>query len=48
VDEAAFELHASLPHTVRFLVAVEKMLGHPVQGLRMRQIGGGPGSAYLV
>jgi hypothetical protein len=48
VDEAAFELHASLPHTVRFLVAVEKMLGHPVQGIRMRQIGGGPGSAYLV
>ena len=45
VDEAAFELHATLPHTVRFLAAAEKMLGHPVQGLRMRQIGGAPGSA---
>ena len=38
-DEAAFELHATLPHTVRFLEAAEKLLTHPVQGLRMREIG---------
>jgi len=48
VDEAAFELHATLPHTVRFVAAAEKLLDHPVQGLRMHQIGGGTGSAYLV
>jgi len=39
VDEAAFELHAQLPHTVRFLGSAEKLLTHPVQGLRLRQIG---------
>ena len=43
VDEAAFELHATLPHTVAFIAAAEKLLTHPVQGLRLRQIGGGPG-----
>ena len=41
VDEAAFETHASLPHTRRFLEAAETMLTHPVQGLRLMQIGGG-------
>jgi quinol monooxygenase YgiN len=45
VDEAAFELHAQLPHTVRFLGAAEKLLTHPVQALRSRQIGGGAGFA---
>jgi quinol monooxygenase YgiN len=39
VDEAAFELHAQLPHTVRFLGAAEKLLTGPVQGLRSREIG---------
>ena len=43
VDEAAFELHAQLPHTVRFLRAAEELLTHPVQGLRTREIGGGAG-----
>ena len=33
VDEAAFE-----PHTVEFLAAAEKLLTHPVQGLRLRKI----------
>jgi quinol monooxygenase YgiN len=42
-DEAAFERHAQLPHTVRFLGAAEKLLTHPVQGLRTREIGGGAG-----
>ena len=45
VDEAAFELHAALPHTVRFLAAVEPLLTHSVKGLRLRGIGGGPGLA---
>ena len=44
VDEASFELHATLPHTVRFLAAAETLLTHPVQGLRLRQIGGGAGA----
>jgi quinol monooxygenase YgiN len=45
-DEIAFELHAQLPHTVRFLGAAEKLLTHPVKGLRTREIGGAaPGAA---
>jgi quinol monooxygenase YgiN len=40
VDEAAFELHTRLPHTVRFLEAARELLTHPVQGLRAREIGG--------
>ena len=43
VDEASFELHATLPHTARFLAAAETLLTHPVQGLRLRQIGGDTG-----
>lgn len=43
-DEAAFELHASLPHTVRFLNASESLLTDPVSGLRLRHIGGGEGT----
>jgi quinol monooxygenase YgiN len=45
VDEAAFELHARLPHTVRFLQAAEKLLTHTVQGLRLREIGAGVGAS---
>lgn len=44
VDEAAFELHAGLRHTVAFLRAAEELLPHPVIGLRTREIGGGPGA----
>ena len=43
-DEASFELHATLPHTVRFLAAAETLLTHPVQGLRWRHIDGGAGA----
>ena len=43
-DAAAFEFHATLPHTVRFLAAAETLLTHSVQGLRLRQIGGGAGA----
>ncbi len=44
VDEAAFELHAQLPHTVRFVAAAKELLTHPIDGLRTRQIGGGAGA----
>jgi quinol monooxygenase YgiN len=38
VDEASFELHATLPHTVRFLEAAGKLLAHPLHALRLRRI----------
>jgi len=44
VHEAAFELHAQLPHTRRFLAAAERLLPHPVQGLRSREIAGEAGA----
>jgi len=44
VDEAAFEHHAQLPHTVRFLQRAEALLTHEVKGLRTRHIGGGAGA----
>ena len=44
IDEASFELHATLPHTARFLAAAERLLTPPVQGLRLRHIGGGAGA----
>ena len=47
VDEASFELHATLPHTVRFLAAAETLLTHPVQGLRLCHIGGGAGAGRV-
>lgn len=37
-DEAAFKLHTRLPHTLRFLAAAERLLDHPVQGMRTREI----------
>lgn len=30
VDEGAFELHAGLPHTVRFLAHVQPLIDHPL------------------
>ena len=44
VDEVAFELHATLPHTGQFLETAETVLTHPIQGLRLLPIGGGPGA----
>src|SRR5215813_8591501 len=41
VDEAAFELHATLPQTRQFLAAAEKLLTHRLQGLGLQHIGGG-------
>jgi quinol monooxygenase YgiN len=29
-DRAAFELHASLPHTVQFISTVEPLIDHPL------------------
>jgi quinol monooxygenase YgiN len=46
VDEASFELHATLPHTAQFLAAAEVLLTQPVQGLRLRHIGGGAGAGH--
>jgi quinol monooxygenase YgiN len=37
-DEAAFEVHARLPHTVEFLVTVEPLLTHEVEVARVTRI----------
>jgi quinol monooxygenase YgiN len=37
-DEAAFEVHAGLPHTVRFLERVEPLIDHPLDVTRTVQI----------
>ena len=37
-DEAAFEIHASLPHTVRFLETVEPLIDHEVEVIRTIRI----------
>jgi quinol monooxygenase YgiN len=38
-DVAAFERHAILPHTVRFLGRVEALIDHPLDVTRTEQIG---------
>ena len=38
VDEAAFENHATLPHTVRFLERVRPLIDHPLDVTRTRPI----------
>jgi quinol monooxygenase YgiN len=38
-DEAAFENHARLPHTVRFLARVEPLIDHPLDVTRAERIG---------
>ena len=40
VDEAAFERHAGLPHTVRFVEAVEKVITEELRAARTRPIDG--------
>ena len=37
--EAAFEHHAGLPHTVRFLERVEPLIDHPLDVTRAARIG---------
>jgi quinol monooxygenase YgiN len=36
-DEAAFEIHAALPHTVRFLQTVQALIDHPLDVRRARR-----------
>jgi len=38
-DEAAFDQHAGLPHTLRFLARVEPLIDHPLDVARTRRIG---------
>jgi quinol monooxygenase YgiN len=38
VDEAAFELHARLPHTVTFLARVQPLIDHPLEVSRTRPL----------
>jgi quinol monooxygenase YgiN len=38
-DEATFENHAGLPHTVRFVGRVEPLIDHPLDVARAERIG---------
>jgi quinol monooxygenase YgiN len=38
-DEAAFEHHASLPHTLRFVERVEALIDHPLDVTRAGKLG---------
>jgi quinol monooxygenase YgiN len=38
VDEAAFDTHIQLPHTVRFAAQVENLITHPLQAVRTKQV----------
>ena len=38
-DERAFELHATLPHTRRFIERVETLVDHPLDAVRTERIG---------
>ncbi len=38
VDEAAFETHALMPHTVRFIERVTKLIDHKLEVTRTRPI----------
>ena len=35
-DEAAFEMHAGLPHTVRFVERVTPLVDHPIEAQRCK------------
>ena len=43
-DEAAFDRHAELPHTVRFLERVQRLIDHPLEVTRSQPIGWPPGA----
>jgi quinol monooxygenase YgiN len=38
-NEAAFDLHAQLPHTVRFIERVEPLIDHPLDVTRAELVG---------
>jgi quinol monooxygenase YgiN len=37
-DEAAFDTHAGLPHTVRFIERIEPLINHPLEAQRCELI----------
>jgi quinol monooxygenase YgiN len=37
-DDAAFEIHAELPHTVEFIEEAERLMDHPLDVTRMRPL----------
>ncbi len=37
-DEAAFEYHTELPHTVRFVERIEPLIDHPLDVTRAEMI----------
>lgn len=39
IDETAFDLHAELPHTRRFLGAVVDLIANPFQAVRTKRAG---------
>jgi len=41
VDEAAFDLHATLPHTRHFIETVEPLIDHPLDIARAKQLAEG-------
>jgi quinol monooxygenase YgiN len=38
ISEEAFDLHATLPHTVRFIARVEPLIDHPLDVTRAKSI----------
>lgn len=38
IDEAAFEIHAGLPHAVRFIERVQQLIDHPLDVTRAHPI----------
>jgi quinol monooxygenase YgiN len=38
VDEAAFENHTRLPHTVHFAESIQKMIDHELEPIRLRRV----------
>jgi quinol monooxygenase YgiN len=38
IDEAAFDVHAELPHTVRFIERVQPLIDHPLDVTRARPL----------
>jgi quinol monooxygenase YgiN len=39
IDEAAFDHHAELPHTVRFVERVQALIDHPLEVTRAKLVG---------
>jgi quinol monooxygenase YgiN len=39
IDEAAFELHATLPHTTKYIPQAETLIDHPLDVTRAEVIG---------